>query len=192
MGYLTCRLQSFLLNYQRSRKCIELHADIQYLKAMKLNLSESLNMSWFFQWTPIHDDLHLYIEERRIRNRSSWPPSEILQTWGLLSFIKLCWPYLFSNEWHREPTELVQHSAYRGSPQHSARALQVIFWSGLAMSLAYLSGKEGFFKTLFIWRLPVFAAPRGRGVRSQHPVLFTQSHIQYFRHHILQLTHPFD
>ncbi len=87
-----------------------------------------------------------------------------------------------SNEWHRGPTERVRHSAYRGNPHGGASALQVIYliWFGYVAHLSQWEGRGSFI--LFIWRLPFFAAPRGRRGRSQHPVLYNVQYRVYNVH----------
>ncbi len=84
-----------------------------------------------------------------------------------------------NNDWYRRyrrPTELVQHSAYRRSSRRCKGAASYII--DMVCLFVYCSPiqvwRKGIFH-LFIWRLPAFAAPRGRGGGSQHPVLTPHS-----------------
>jgi hypothetical protein len=65
---------------------------------------------------------------------------------------------------------MVQHSAYRESSHRLNVASSHIF-NGLAISLAYsLKEEGGGYCSNEDYRLPAFAAPRGREGGSQHPV----------------------
>ncbi len=81
-----------------------------------------------------------------------------------------------SNDWHRGPTELVQHFACRVSSHRRKGAARQF---KIGMVWLYRSpfplGIRGVF-LLFKWFLPAFVAPKG-GVGSQHPV----ASLQYMR-----------
>ncbi len=78
-----------------------------------------------------------------------------------------------SNYLYRGPTELAQHSAYRGSShQRKGAASHKIDMIWLYHSPILVGRRRLYY--FFIVRLPVFAAHWGRGRGSQHPVLWPQ------------------
>ncbi len=81
-----------------------------------------------------------------------------------------------SNDWYRGPTDLVQHSVYRGRSHRRKGAAShthmIDMGFGYIARLSPWGGRREVFH-LFKWRLRAFVAPRRRGERESAPcVLF--------------------